>query len=120
MTNPPPADKPEPKRPEPKYSKLHLHHEPIGHASPGGKWPDRGIKRHSPPAAYLLRGIALRLKKHMNDRNMTLEDIESLTGVNVSSLSRLLRGDSWGSVPIIAHLETHLDTDLWGNEHRRR
>ena len=57
---------------------------------------------------------------HMDDKNMTLEDIESLTGVNVSSLSRLLRGESWGSVPIIAHLETHLDIDLWGNEHRRR
>ena len=49
----------------------------------------------------------------------TLEKIEFLTHANMSAVSRLLRGDGWGSVPIIAQLERHLDIDLWGDEHRK-
>ena len=52
----------------------------------------------------------------MGDRG--LEEIEELSGVNKTSISRLLRGESWGTLPVIARLEQVLDKDLWGDEHR--
>ena len=52
----------------------------------------------------------------MGDRG--LEKIEELSGVNKTSISRLLRGESWGTLPVIARLEQVLGEDLWGDEHR--
>ena len=115
----PEPEEPEPEEPEPKYSKLHLRRQPVDHAAHGGVWPYRELLTTAPPAAHLLRGIARRLAQHQLDNDWTLEKIESLTHANVSSLSRLLRGEAWGSAPIIAQLERHLDIDLWGDEHRK-
>ena len=49
---------------------------------------------------------------------MADRSLEELSGVNRSSLSRLLRGESWGTLPVIARLEQALGKDLWGDEHR--
>ena len=52
----------------------------------------------------------------MKDRG--LEEIEELSNANKSSISRLLRGETWGTLPVIDGLERALDKDLWGDEHR--
>ena len=39
---------------------------------------------------------------------MADRSLEELSGVNRSSLSRLLRGESWGTLPVIARLEQAL------------
>lgn len=126
MTNAPPTEspepepnRPEPNRPEPKFSRLHLLNQPVGHAARGGVWPHGGLISNRPAAAHLLRGIARRLHHHKTQQGLTLKGIESLTDVSAASLSRLLRGETWGSVPIIAQLERHLDIDLWGDDHRK-
>ena len=49
---------------------------------------------------------------------MAIEETEQLSGVSKNSLSRLLRGESWGTLPVIARLEQDLGADLWGDEHR--
>ena len=114
----PEPQKSKPKKPDPKYKRLHLLNEPVAHAVDDGVWPHRNLISTRPAAAYLLRGIARRLHHHKTEQGLSLARIESLTDVSVSSLSRLLRGEAWGSVPIIAQLERHLDIDLWGDEHR--
>ena len=124
VTNPPPSqepepEEPEPKKPKPKYSRLHLLNQPIGHAATGGTWPHRNLISTRPAAPHLLRAIAIRLLHDKNERGLSLKRIEAMTGVNVASLSRLLRGETWATVPIIAHLERGLDIDLWGDEHRK-
>ena len=115
----PDPEQPERKKTEPKFSKLHLLHQPVNHAVTDGVWPNRELLSNAPAAAHLLRAIARRLAQHKLDNGWTLEKIESLTHANMSAVSRLLRGDGWGSVPIIAQLERHLDIDLWGDEHRK-
>ena len=70
----------------------------------------------APKEARLVQELVKRLKHAIADRS--LEEIEALSGVNKSSISRLLRGESWTTLPVIARLEQVLDTDLWGDEHR--
>ena len=134
MTNPPPteepdsaepdSEQPERKRPKYKYSKLYLRHQAVDHVSRDPNdvsvWPHRRLQNRAPATVYLLRAISRRLTDHKLNNGWSLRDIESLTHVNASSVSRLLHGETWGSVPIIAQLERELDIDLWGDEHRKR
>ena len=70
----------------------------------------------APKEARLVQELVKRLKDAMGDRG--LEKIEEMSGVNKTSISRLLRGESWGTLPVIARLEQVLGEDLWGDEHR--
>ena len=111
-----PANKP---KPEPKHSMLHLKSSPNEYlvARDKGKWPDGRLTRTAPPEARLMQALAKRLKAAKGNR--TLRKMEDLYGVNRSSLNAILRGTSWPNVPIIIRLETQLDIDLWGDEHRK-
>ena len=82
----------------------------------GHAWPEGRLRRSAPKEALLVQELVKRLKDAMGDRG--LEKIEELSGVNKSSISRLLRGESWGTLPVIARLEQVLGEDLWGDEHR--
>ena len=80
---------------------------------------DRGqlaLRCKAPDEARLVQELVKRLRDAMGDRG--LEKIEELSGVNKTSISRLLRGESWGTLPVIARLEQVLGEDLWGDEHR--
>ena len=78
----------------------------------GHAWPDGSLVRGAPKEARLVKG----LENAMG--NKRLEEVEQLSGVNKTSISRLLRGESWGTLPVIARLEATLRADLWGEEHR--
>ncbi len=64
-----------------------------------------------------MQALTKRLKAAMGGR--TLREIEALYGINKSSLNKILRGEIWPSTPTIIRLERMLDTDLWGDEHRK-
>ena len=88
-------------------------HEDLASAPIAAGQRPRQSFRH-PYASF--KQLVKRLRHAMADRS--LEEIEQLSGVNRSSLSRLLRGESWGTLPVIARLEQALGEDLWGDEHR--
>ena len=64
-----------------------------------------------------MQALTKRLKKAMGTR--TFRQMEDLYGVNKSSLNKILRGEIWPSTPTIIRLERMLDTELWGDEHRK-
>ena len=109
------ASKPQ-REPESKYSRLGLGRQPKDHLVEGHAWPEGHLDDEAPSEARLVQELVNRLKNAMGDRG--LEAIEELSGVNKTSISRLLRGESWGTVPVIARLERVLGEDLWGDEHR--
>lgn len=102
--------------PESKYSRLKLRRQPKDHLISGHAWPEGRLKGDAPGEALLVQELVKRLRDAMGDRG--LEEIEDLSGVNKTSISRLLRGESWGTLPVIARLEQILGEDLWGAEHR--
>ena len=109
------ADKPS-NDPTSKYSRLKLSRQPKDHLIEGHAWPEGCLTDPPPKEALLVQELVRRLKDAMGDRG--LEKIEELSGVNKTSISRLLRGESWGTLPVIARLEQVLGEDLWGDEHR--
>ena len=62
-----------------------------------------------------MRAITIRLKAAT--RGKTLSEIEEETGISISTLSQIRRGEAWPTVATIAHLERTLHTRLWGDEH---
>ena len=102
--------------PTSKYSRLKLRRQPKDHLIQGHAWPDGRLRRAAPKEALLVQELVKRLKTAMGDRG--LEEIEELSGVNKTSISRLLRGETWSTLPVIARLEQKLGEDLWGDEHR--
>ena len=94
----------------------HAAAKPKLHLAEGQRWPYGQLEDDPPPEAELAQALAQRL--HQEKTGQKLKDIAEVAGITTDSLSRLLRGDTWGTLPIIARLERALDTDLWGNEHR--
>ena len=101
-------------RPMPTYR--HAAAKPKLHLAPGQRWPYGQLEDAPPPEAELAQALAQRL--HREKTGQKLKDIADRADITTDSLSRLLRGETWGTLPIIARLERALDTDLWGNEHR--
>lgn len=109
------AQKP-PSGPHGKYRRLKLRSQPKDHLTKGHAWPHGRLTPAAPKEAHLVQELVKRLQDAVAGRS--LEEIEHLSGVNKTSISRLLRGESWGTLPVIARLEQVLHTDLWGDEHR--
>ena len=109
------ADKPS-DDPASKYTRLGLRRQPKDHLIEGHAWPEGRLTGKAPKEARLVQELVKRLKDAMGNRG--LEEIEKMSGVNKTSISRLLRGESWGTLPVIARLEQVLGEDLWGDEHR--
>ena len=102
--------------PATKYSLLGLRSQPKDHLIAGHAWPHGRLTPAAPKEARLVQELVKRLQAAIAGRS--LEEVEALSGVNKSSISRLLRGESWTTLPVIARLEHTLGKDLWGDEHR--
>ena len=102
-----------------KYTRLKLGSMPRAHLRPGHAWPDGELERGAPPEARLVQQIVVRLEKVMSDNDdLAITEVAEISGVNKSSISVLLRGETWGTLPVIARLERILNVELWGKEHR--
>lgn len=69
-----------------------------------------------PPEARLARAVARRLRKAKADDS--IRGVARAAGVSPQAVLNILNGTTWGDLPTIARLETALDADLWGREHR--
>ena len=94
----------------------HAASRPSDHLAPGQLWPYGQLEDDPPPEALLAQALAQRL--HQQKTGQKLKDIAERAGITTDALSRLLRGATWGTLPILARLERALNTELWGNEHR--
>lgn len=101
-------------RPMPRYK--HAASKPNQHLAPQQRWPYGQLEADPPPEARLARALAQRL--HQEKTGQTQQHIAERAGITTDALSRLLRGETWGTLPIIARIERALDTNLWGDEHR--
>ena len=101
-------------RPMPRYK--HAASRPNQHLAPQQRWPYGQLEENAPPEAHLARALAQRL--HQEKTGQTQQHIAQRAGITTDALSRLLRGETWGTLPILARLERALDANLWGNEHR--
>lgn len=63
------------------------------------------------PIAEVARHLALRLRDALE--GVSLRAAEELTGVNYSTINKILNGRSWPDAATLAKLEAGLDTELW-------
>ena len=70
------------------------------HLRRGHAWPDGELERGAPAEARLVQSLVLRLAKAMSDKgDLAIIDVADMSGVNKSSISQLLRGETWGPCP---------------------
>ena len=101
----------------PKYPLLHS--RPIDHFAKRQKWPTGHMKSNSPVEAEIIRRIAERLHKYKREHYSTQKSMAKLSGVSPDALSRLMRGETWGTLSVIARLENGLQIDLWCNKRHK-
>ena len=90
-----------------------LHPNPIDHLAKRQVWPEGRLKSNSPVEAEVIKRIAERLHKHKREHKYTQKKMAELGGVGEDALSRLMRGESWGTLSVISRLEKNLGIDLW-------
>ena len=98
-------------RPMPKYPRLAS--RPIDHFAKRQKWPRGHMTSTAPMEAEMVRRIAERLHKYKREHYSTQKSMAKLSGVSPDALSRLMRGETWGTLSVIARLEDGLQIDLW-------
>ena len=81
-----------------------------------GTLPRDRLTPSAPGDARRVQQLLKRLKEAM--RNGSRDEVEELRGASKSSISRLLRDESWSTPSVIARLEQALGRDLRGDEHR--
>ena len=67
----------------------------------------------APMEAEIIRRIAERLHKYKRENYTTQKSMAKRSGISPDALSRLMRGESWGTLSVIARLEKGLQIDLW-------
>ena len=100
-------------------------HPPI-RWSDSGHWTTGGLCDDAPPSASLAQGIASRLRAALDHNHTdglepsTATDAAEAANLSPTTVTNILNGKTWPDIDTIARLEHALDTDLWGNEHRKR
>lgn len=72
------------------------------------RWPEG---ESSDPAGEVARLVAVRLREAMNGRSA--REVGRITGVDYTTVSAILNGDTWPDLMTLARLEAGLDADLW-------
>lgn len=63
------------------------------------------------PEVAVALGFVRNLRKEVNGRSS--REIERITGVNFTTINKILRGQTWPDMVTIARLESGLGADLW-------
>jgi transcriptional regulator with XRE-family HTH domain len=73
-----------------------------------GTWPNGTT---TDPAAWIAQTLARRLAEATE--GMSLRAVEAMTGVDHSTISKVLTGQSWPDVATVGYLEAGVGADLW-------
>lgn len=92
----------------------HAWRRPRDHLEPGQRWPNGRLRSDAPVEAVHARSLAKRLHYHMSGR--TNREVAEAADIAETTLSKLLRGEAWGALPVIVRLEHALEADLWRGE----
>ncbi len=79
------------------------------------KWPDAPCTVPDTSEVDVIAEVARHLALRLRDAlaGTSLRAAEELTGVNYSTINKILHGRSWPDVATLAKLEAGLDTELW-------
>ena len=62
--------------------------------------------------------VSRRFHRLIEPRQWTIREISEEIEISTHAVFDLLKGNSWGTLPVIARIEMALDTRLWGGEHK--
>ena len=82
-----------------------------------GDWPDSDIVANAPPEALLARHISIVLRATLKGLKLSHRAVEARTGVTRTTVKRLIEGDSWPVLWVIANIERELGVALWVPQH---
>lgn len=100
----------------PRYRNAQL--KPIDHLAAGERWPNGRLRDGAPLEAVHAQAVGKRLHHAMQGR--TNKDVAALADITETALGSLMRGKTWGALPIIIRLEQALSADLWcGKTHEQ-
>ena len=86
--------------------------KPIKHLAHGQRWP-YGRLVGNPPRMEALHAQEMGQRLHKAIAGRKKGEIAKLAGISHDILTKLLKGETWGSVPTIVRLEQALNTSLW-------
>ncbi len=87
-------------------------------------WHSGGLSEKAPPSAALAQGIASRLHiaiehNRANDTGPgSTSKAAAAANLSITTVTNILNGEVWPDIDTVARLETALNADLWGDEHR--
>ena len=90
---------------------------PAAHVTENGRFPNGPYRRDTPKEVFLAAGLSTRLNTKIGDRS--IRHIARQADLSPQTILNTLNGTSWPDLRTIARLETALDADLWGKEHRQ-
>lgn len=85
-------------------------------------WPHGELEIDPDPVLYLIRDICTELHRAFdgedeNGNEWSFRSIAEECRVSPKSIYDLWHGISWGTLPVIASIEIHLNKRIWGREH---
>ena len=89
----------------------HARAAPADHLADGERWPNGRLAADAPLEARHAQQVAKRLHFQMQGR--TNKEVADDADITETALSELMRGRSWGTLPVLARLEEALNADLW-------
>ena len=89
---------------------------PFSYLAPGGVWPDGPLVDDAPAEALLAQAIAKRLHEARGDRSG--RDIARAAKISPTTVSKYLKGETWGDLPTLCRIELAVGTQLWGYDHQ--
>ena len=64
--------------------------------------------------------VSRRFHNLIEPREWKIREISNEIGISTHAVFDLLKGNTWGTLPIIARIEMRFDTRIWGGEHKER
>ena len=84
-----------------------------------GEWPHGKLRNDASPSAATAQELARRLTQAIK-QNRSAREVADRAGLAPGTISKIVNGNCWCDIDTLARLETALDTELWGNEHRQQ
>lgn len=95
----------------------HPRQKPAAFLAKKSSFADGKFRENTPPEVYLAAGVASRLKNKIGKESIRY--VAKRAQLSPQTIINILNGDTWPDLRTIAKLETFLNTQLWGNEHRK-